>query len=201
MRDAYIVTSIRTPGCKRVKGAFASTRPEDLLAFILDQAVAQTVNLEKAAVEDLMIGCAFPEAEQGLNIGRIAGQMAGFPEAVTGATINRFCSSGLEAIALAALRVMAGWSDIAIGGGVESMTYVPMGGNMPRPHPAYTQQTADLYTSMGITAENVAQRYNVAREEQDEFAYQSQKKGSPGQSAEAVYRIGANTGISLLATG
>jgi acetyl-CoA acyltransferase len=178
MRDAYIVTSIRTPGCKRVKGAFASTRPEDLLAFILDQAVAQTVNLEKAAVEDLMIGCAFPEAEQGLNIGRIAGQMAGFPEAVTGATINRFCSSGLEAIALAALRVMAGWSDIAIGGGVESMTYVPMGGNMPRPHPAYTQQTADLYTSMGITAENVAQRYNVAREEQDEFAYQSQKKAA-----------------------
>ena len=178
MRDAYIVTSIRTPGCKRVKGAFASTRPEDLLAFILDQAVAQTANLEKGAVEDLMIGCAFPEAEQGLNIGRIAGQMAGFPEAVTGATINRFCSSGLEAIALAALRVMAGWSDIAIGGGVESMTYVPMGGNMPRPHPAYTQQSADLYTSMGITAENVAQRYNVAREEQDEFAYQSQMKAS-----------------------
>jgi acetyl-CoA acyltransferase len=183
MRDAYIVTSVRTPGCRRAKGAFKDTRPEDLLAFILGAAVDKTPGLEKKDVEDLMIGCSFPEAEQGLNIGRIAGQIAGFPDAVSGATINRFCSSGLEAIAQASLRVMAGWSEVTIGGGVESMTYVPMGGNLPRPHPEYTRMQADLYASMGITAENVAQRYDVAREAQDEFAYHSQMKAAEAQKS------------------
>ena len=178
MRDAYIVTSIRTPGCRRGKGAFKDTRPEDLLSFILSAAVEKTANLEKKDVEDLMIGCSFPEAEQGLNIGRIAAQMADFPVETTGATVNRFCSSGLEAIALAALRVMAGWSDVVIGGGLESMTYVPMGGNLPRPHPEFTQRGAQVYTSMGITAENVAKRYDVSREAQDEFAYRSQMKAA-----------------------
>ena len=129
-----------------------------------------------------MIGCAFPEAEQGLNVGRLVNQIAGFPDGVTGATVNRFCSSGLEAIALASLRVMAGWSDITIGGGVESMTYVPMGGNLPRPHPEYTQKMADLYASMGVTAENVANRYNVSREAQDEFAYHSQRKAAEAKN-------------------
>jgi acetyl-CoA acyltransferase len=182
MRDAYIVTSIRTPGCKRKKGAFKDTRPEDLLSFILTAAVEKTDNLEKEDVEDMMIGCSFPEAEQGLNIGRIAPQIAGFPVEVTGATVNRFCASGLEAIAQAALRVMAGWSDIVIGGGLESMTYVPMGGNLPRPHPEYTKKLADLYASMGITAENVANRYDISRESQDEFAYQSQMKAAEAKS-------------------
>jgi acetyl-CoA acyltransferase len=178
MRDAYIVQSIRTPGCKRSKGAFKDTRPEDLLSFILAAAVEKTDSLEKEHVEDIMIGCSFPEAEQGLNIGRIAAQMAGFPDKTTGATVNRFCSSGLEAIALASLRVMAGWSDVVIGGGLESMTYVPMGGNLPRPHPEFTRQGAQVYTSMGITAENVANRYNISREAQDEFALQSQMKAT-----------------------
>ena len=181
MRDAYIVTSVRTPGCRRGKGAFKDTRPDDLLSFILKSAVEKTPNLTPDQVEDLMIGCSFPEAEQGLNIGRIAGQIAGFPETVSGATVNRFCSSGLEAIALASLRIMAGWSDVTMGGGVESMTYVPMGGNLPRPHPEYTRQQADLYASMGITAENVANRYDVSREAQDEFAYQSQMKATEAQ--------------------
>jgi acetyl-CoA acyltransferase len=178
MRDAYIVKSIRTPGCKRSKGAFKDTRPEDLLSFILAAAVDQTESLEKKHVEDIMIGCSFPEAEQGLNIGRIAAQMAGFPDKTTGATVNRFCSSGLEAIALASLRVMAGWSDVVIGGGLESMTYVPMGGNLPRPHPEFTRRGAQVYTSMGITAENVANRYGIARQAQDEFAFQSQIKAA-----------------------
>ena len=178
MRDAYIVTSIRTPGCKRGKGAFKDTRPEDLLAFILSTAVEQTENLEKKDVEDIMIGCAFPEAEQGLNIGRVASQMAGFPVETTGATVNRFCASGLEAIAQAAMRVMAGWSDVTIGGGLESMTYVPMGGNLPRPHPEFTRKGTDVYKSMGITAENVANRYKITREMQDEFAYNSQMKAA-----------------------
>ena len=178
MRDAYIVTSVRTPGCRRGKGALKDTRPEDLLAFILNSAVDKTSNLDKKLIDDVMIGCSFPEAEQGLNIGRIVTQIAGFPEEVSGATVNRFCASGLEAISQASLRVMSGWSDIVIGGGVESMTYVPMGGNLPRPHPEHTRQHADLYTSMGITAENVAQRYKVSREDQDEFAYNSQMKAT-----------------------
>jgi acetyl-CoA acyltransferase len=189
MRDAYIVTSVRTPGCKRNKGAFKDTRPEDLLTFILNAAVEQTQNLEKKDVEDIMIGCSFPEAEQGLNIGRVASQIAGFPVDVTGATVNRFCASGLEAIAQAAMRVMVGWSDIVIGGGLESMTYVPMGGNLPRPHPEYTQKQADLYVSMGITAENVANRYKVSREAQDEFAYQSQMKAAEAKSKKRYKEI------------
>ncbi len=181
MKEAYIVTSVRTPGCRRGKGAFKDTRPEDLLTHILNAAVDKTANLEKGAVDDIMIGCSFPEAEQGLNIGRVASQIAGFPINVSGATVNRFCSSGLEAISLAALRVMAGWSEITIGGGVESMTYVPMGGNLPRPHPEHTKKQADLYTSMGITAENVANRYKVSREDQDAFAYQSQMRALKAQ--------------------
>jgi acetyl-CoA acyltransferase len=182
MRDAYIVTSVRTPGCRRSKGGFKDTRPEDLLSFILNAAMDKTPNLEKKDVDDLMIGCSFPEAEQGLNIGRIASQIAGFPPEVSGATVNRFCSSGLEAIALASLRVMSGWSDIVIGGGIESMTYVPMGGNLPRPHPDHSKTRADLYASMGITAENVANRYKVSRTEQDEFAYQSHMKAGEAKA-------------------
>ena len=178
MRDAYIVTSIRTPGCKRNKGAFKDTRPEDLLSFILKEAVNKTPNLEMKDIDDIMIGCAFPEAEQGFNIGRVASQIAGFPVDVSGATVNRYCASGLEAIAISSLRIMAGWSDIAIGGGLESMTFVPMGGNFPRPHPEYAKKYADLYVSMGITAENVAKRYNVSREAQDEFAFQSQMRAA-----------------------
>ncbi len=182
MRDAYIVTSVRTPGCRRSKGGFKDTRPEDLLSFILNAAVEKTPNLEKKHVDDMMIGCSFPEAEQGLNIGRIASQIAGFPPEVSGATVNRFCSSGLEAIALASLRVMSGWSDIVIGGGIESMSYVPMGGNLPRPHPDHSKTRADLYASMGITAENVANRYKVSRQEQDEFAYQSHVKAGEAKA-------------------
>ena len=186
MRDAYIVTSVRTPGCRRGKGAFKDTRPEDLLSHILNAAVDKTAKLEKKDVDDIMIGCSFPEAEQGLNIGRVANQIAGFPVSVSGATVNRFCSSGLEAISLASLRVMAGWSEVTIGGGVESMTFVPMGGNLPRPHPEHTQKAADLYCSMGITAENVANRYNVSREDQDAFAYESQMKAVKAQK-EGLY--------------
>jgi len=189
MRDAYIVTSVRTPGCRRGKGAFKDTRPDDLLSFILNAVVDKTPNLEKKDVEDLMIGCSFPEAEQGLNIGRIAARIAGFPDEVSGATVNRFCSSGLEAIALASLRVMSGWSDIVIGGGIESMTFVPMGGNLPRPHPEHTKKQADLYCSMGITAENVANRYNISRKDQDEFGYNSQMKASAALSKKLYKEI------------
>ena len=181
MKEAYIVSSVRTPGCKNKKGAFKDTLPLDLLAFILNAAVDKVPNLDRKDIEDVMVGCAFPEAEQGLNIGRIAAQLAGFPDQVPGATVNRFCSSGLEAITLSALRIQAGWADVAIGAGVESMTYVPMGGNLPRPHPAYCRERADLYASMGITAENVAKRYHVSRQQQDEFAARSQQKAAEAQ--------------------
>ena len=181
MKEAYIVSSVRTPGCKNKKGAFKDTLPQDLLSFILGAAVDKVPNLDRKDIEDVMVGCAFPEAEQGLNIGRIAAKMAGFPDVVPGATVNRFCASGLEAISQSALRIMAGWADVAIGAGVESMTYVPMGGNVPRPHPQYTKLHAEMYASMGITAENVATRYGVSREQQDEFAALSQEKAAAAQ--------------------
>jgi len=189
MKDAYIVTSIRTPGGKRNKGAFKDTRPEDLLAFILKAAVEKTPNLKMQHIEDVLVGCAFPEAEQGLNIGRIAAQIAGFPDQVSGATVNRFCASGLEAIALASLRVMSGWSDIVIGSGLESMTYVPMGGNIPRPHPDYAKKHAELYVSMGVTAENVAARYQVSREAQDELACSSHMKAAEARDKKLFAEI------------
>jgi len=178
MKEAYIVNSLRTPGCRRNKGAFAQTRPEDLLKTVVDAVMENTPNVEKSDVEDFMIGCSFPEAEQGMNIGRIIAQMCKFPDATTGATVNRFCSSGLEAIALQAMRIKSGWCDVAIGGGVESMTIVPMGGNMPRPHPQWSKENPDVYISMGSTAENVANRYNISREMQDEFGYHSQMKAA-----------------------
>ncbi len=178
MREAYIVTSLRTPGCRRNKGAFAQTRPEDLLRTVIDAVMEKTPNVDKKDVEDLMIGCSFPEAEQGMNIGRVIAQMCQFPDATTGATVNRFCSSGLEAIALQAMRIKSGWCDVAIGGGIESMTIVPMGGNMPRPHPELAREKPDVYISMGSTAENVANRYDISREMQDEFGYHSQMKAA-----------------------
>jgi len=178
MRDAYIVQSIRTPGCKQKRGLFNQTRPDELATFIMKTAVEKTKNLKPEHLDDVMLGCAFPEAEQGLNLGRVAAKMAGFPDSVSGATVNRFCASGLEAIALASARVQMGWSDITMGAGVESMTFVPMGGNLPRPHPDYSKTNPEMYISMGITAENVASRYNVSREDQDKFAAKSQAKAA-----------------------
>lgn len=181
MKEAYIVSSVRTPGCKRAKGALKDTLPLDLLSFILKASVEKIPQLDPQQIDDVMIGCAFPEAEQGLNIGRNAAKLAGFPDKVSGATVNRFCASGLEAIALSAMRIQAGWADVMIGGGIESMTYVPMGGNLPRPYPPADEEEIKLFISMGTTAENVANRYNVNREQQDEFAYQSQMKAAHAQ--------------------
>jgi acetyl-CoA acyltransferase len=177
MRDAYIVSAVRTPGCRRGKGALAQTRPENLIVQMLNAAI-ERAGIDKGVVEDFMLGCSFPEAEQGLNLGRIAVQMAKFPDSVTGATVNRFCSSGLEAIAQSAMRIMVGWADVCMAGGIESMSIVPMGGNCPRPHPDWAKEKPDVYISMGITAENVANRYKISRQLQDEFGYHSQMKAS-----------------------
>ncbi len=181
MKEAYIVSAVRTPGCKRAKGAFKDTLPMELISFILKASVEKVPQLDPNDIDDVMIGCAFPEAEQGLNIGRNATKIAGFPDRVSGVTVNRFCASGLEAIADSAMRIMTGWCDVTIGAGVESMTYVPMGGNLPRPYPLANEEESTLFISMGTTAENVAQRYNVTREQQDEFAYNSQMKAAAAQ--------------------
>jgi acetyl-CoA acyltransferase len=186
MRDAYIVTSVRTPGCRQKKGAFKDTRPEDLLSFILDAAVKKTPGLDKQDVDDVIVGCCFPEAEQGLNIGRIAAQMAGFPYTVSGVTVNRFCASGLEAVSMASFRIMSGWADVVVAAGVESMSHVPIGGNFYRPHPEFALNFPDHYVAMGITAENVAKRYNISRQDQDEFAYQSHMKAA-GATAQGAF--------------
>ncbi len=188
MRDAYIVEAIRTPGTRRNKGAFAQTRPEALISHVLD-GLAKKAGIDKGIVDDMMIGCAFPEAEQGLNIGRIAALMAGYPDVVGGATVNRFCASGLEAISLASLRVMSGWADVTIAGGVESMSTVPMGGNVPRPDPQWAAKNPDVYMNMGNTAENVANRYNVSRADQDEFAYHSNMKAAAAQEKKLFTEI------------
>ncbi len=180
MREVYIVESVRTPGCKNKKGLFKDTRPEDLLSFIMKACVDKT-GLDPKEIDDVMCGCAFPEAEQGLNIGRVANQMAGFPDSVSGATVNRFCSSGIEAIALAHLRIAAGWSEVTMGAGIESMTYVPMGGNKPRPHAKFADSNPEMYISMGVTAENVAERYGITRQECDEFAVRSVNKALKAQ--------------------
>ncbi len=177
MRDAYIVEATRTPGCKRNKGLLAQTRPEDLLVTTL-KATMERSKVPMEAVEDIMCGCAFPEAEQGINIGRIAPLMAGFPITACGATVNRFCSSGLEAIAISALKVKAGFHEVAMGAGVESMSIVPMGGNLPRPHPEWAKKDYTVYMSMGITAENVARRYNITREEMDRLSIASHLKAA-----------------------
>ncbi len=181
MREAYIVQSVRIPGCRRGRGALAFTRPEDLLKTALNGLMERAKGIEKKDVEDILVGCAFPEAEQGLNIGRIIAQMSGFPDDTCGATVNRFCASGLEAISLQAMRIMGGMCDVAIGAGLESMSIVPMGGNMPRPHPELAKTYPDAYISMGMTAENVATRYKITREMQDKFAFGSQAKAAEAQ--------------------
>jgi acetyl-CoA acyltransferase len=181
MREAYVVTSLRTPVCRKGKGAFAQTRPEDLLSSVLNGIVERTPGVEKKDVEDILVGCCFPEAEQGYNIGRIAAQMSKFPDETSGATLNRFCASSLECIAIQAMRISSGWAEVAIAGGIESMTIVPMGGNLPRPHPDFAKERPETFTSMGITAENVALRYNIDRKSQDEYSYHSHMKAFDAQ--------------------
>ena len=201
MREAYIVQAVRTPGCRRGRGAFATTRPEDLLTSALNGLMERTPGVEKKDVEDILVGCAFPEAEQGLNLGRVIAQITGFPDETCGAVVNRFCASGLEAISLQAMRIMAGMCEVAIGAGCESMSIVPMGGNLPRPHPEQAMKTPDVYCSMGITAENVANRYKVTRQMQDDFAFGSQAKAAAAQKAGKFTEIVPTTAYRFVEKG
>ncbi len=176
MREAVIVSAVRTAVGKAPRGALRSVHPTDLAATVIKAAVERVTGLEPKEIDDVILGCAMPEAEQGLNMARIALLRAGLPNDVPGQTVNRFCASGLQTIALAAQQVMSGMGDVIVAGGVESMSAVPMGGHHFAPNPAMAEMTPDVYLGMGLTAENVAKRYEVSREDQDAFALQSHQR-------------------------
>lgn len=178
MKEAVIVAALRTAVGKAPRGMLSETRPDDMAAAVIRDLIARLPELKPEEIEDVVIGCAFPEAEQGLNMARAVALRAGLPHTVPGQTVNRFCSSGLQTIALAAERIMSGFADVIIAGGAESMSMVPMTGNTYAPDPYLAEQYPAVYTSMGITAENVARRYRVGREEQDAFALQSHMKAA-----------------------
>ena len=185
VQDAYIVAATRTPIGKSGRGYFRNTRPDDLLVAAIRSALAQVPNLDPKAIEDAVIGCSFPEAEQGMNMARVAVALAGLPHSVGGITVNRFCASGLSAIQMAADRIRIGEADVMIAGGAESMSLVPMGGNKPSFNPEVFAKDENLGIAygMGITAEKVAQQWKVSREAQDEFALQSHLKALKAQQA------------------
>ena len=175
MRAAYILKAVRTPGCKARRGKFANVRP-DYLGVVCLKGLLEKTGVEPELIEDVIVGCSFPEAEQGMNLGRLMVLGAGLPYTVPGVTVNRFCSSGLQTIAMAAERIMAGFADCIIAGGVESMTKVPMGGNIFKANPDLVVDWPEAYISMGLTAEMVAEKFNITREEQDKFGYESNMK-------------------------
>src|SRR5512147_693354 len=178
VQEAYIVAATRTPVGKAPRGMFRNTRPDDLLTHALKSVLAQAPGLDPASIGDVIVGCAMPEAEQGVNVARIALLLAGFPDTVPGLTINRFCSSGLQAVALAADRIRLGEADVMIAAGTESMSMVPMGGNKISYNPAIflEDENVGIAYGMGITAERVAAKYEIAREAQDMFAAESHRR-------------------------
>lgn len=174
--EAVIVSAVRTPTGKANKGSLRFTPPDTLGGVVIKELLERTPALQPAMVDDVILGCAFPEAAQGLNIARQAAALGGLPPSVPAATVNRFCSSGLQTIAQAAERIMAGGADVIIAGGVESMSMVPMGGYTVRPNPELVENYPEIYINMGLTAENVAEKYRVSREDQDAFAYRSHQR-------------------------
>ena len=177
MKTAYILASYRTPGCRATKGKFKDMRPDDLAALAIRGLVERTA-IDPATINDVYLGCAFPEAEQGMNIGRIAAMKAGLPVEVPGQTINRFCSSGLQTIAMAAERIMCGFADCIVAGGIESMSCVPLGGLKYAANPGLMVDWPQSYSSMGVTAELVAERYGIDRQAMDVFAAASHAKAA-----------------------
>ncbi len=176
MKDAVIVSAVRTPVGKAPNGALRTTRPDEMAAVVISELLRRVPALEPGEVEDVMLGCAMPEAEQGLNVARIASLRAGVPVSASAVTINRFCSSGLQSIASAAERIMAGFASTVIAGGTESMSLVPMGGNKVAPNPILVDTYPDVYLSTGLVAENHAREASVSREEQDAFALRSHQR-------------------------
>jgi len=183
MRDIAIVSIARTPVGRAIKGNMRDTRPDTLAGIVIKEALRRAKGLDPHEIGDVAMGCAFPEGEQGMNVARIGSFLAGLPIEVPALTINRFCSSGLQAIAFAAGRIALGGIDAAIAGGVESMSMVPMGGGKPSANPELLDRWPESYASMGITAETVSKKYDVSREAQDEFAYNSHMKAVAAQTA------------------
>jgi len=175
-QEAVIVAAARTAVGRAKRGSLASVRPDEMIAAVIQDLMKRAAPLRPEDVDDVIIGCAFPEGEQGMNVGRMAALRAGLPISVPGQTVNRFCSSGLQTIANGAAAILAGMVDVVIAGGAESMTMVPMAGNKFAPNPGFAAEQPEVYTSMGLTAENVAARYGVNREDQDAFALSSHQK-------------------------
>ncbi len=176
IRDAVIVAARRSAVGRGIKGSLRNTRPDDLAAQVIAEMLSGLKALPKAEIDDVALGCAMPEAEQGLNVARVVALRAGLPNSTSGVTINRFCSSGLQAIATCAERIMVGAIDAAIAGGLESMSLVPMGGHKPMFDASIIAQNPEIYISMGLTAENVARKFEVSRQDQDAFALESHRR-------------------------
>src|ERR671938_148952 len=184
MREVVITSAVRTPVGRAYKGTLRATRPDELGAVAIRGALERNPQLEVREVEDVIMGCAMPEAEQGMNVARIAWLRAGLPVETSAMTINRFCSSGLQAIAMAAERIMSGGADVIVAGGLETMSMIPMGGHIIRPNPYLVDHYPDFYLSMGLATENVARKYEVTREQQDEFALRSHTRAAAALDAD-----------------
>src|ERR1041385_8250345 len=176
MTDAVIVSAVRTAVGKAPRGTLRTTRPDEMGATVIKEAMARVPGLETSEVEDVIMGCAMPEAEQGMNVARAAAIRAGLPVETSAMTINRFCSSGLQTIAMASDRIRTNGAHVIIAGGLESMSMIPMGGHIIRPNPTLIETYPDFYLSMGLATENVAKKYEVTREQQDEFALRSHQR-------------------------
>jgi acetyl-CoA acyltransferase len=176
MKDAVIVSAVRTAVGKAPKGILRDTRPDDMGAAVIKEAIARVPGLEASEIDDVIMGCAMPEAEQGMNVARAAAIRAGLPVETSAMTINRFCSSGLQTIAMASDRIRTNGAEVIVAGGLESMSMIPMGGHIIRPNPTLIETYPDFYLSMGLATENVARKYEVTREQQDEFALRSHQR-------------------------
>jgi acetyl-CoA acyltransferase len=207
VQDAYIVAATRTPIGKSGRGYFKNTRPDDLLVAALQGALKQVPNLDPKTIEDAIVGCSFPEAEQGMNVARVGALLAGLPNSVGGVTVNRFCASGLTAVAMAADRIRVGEADVMIAGGVESMSMVPMSGNKPSFNPAVfaKDENVGIAYGMGLTAEKVADQWKVSREAQDAFALESHRRAlaaiASGELQDSVTPVEVLERLPNLATG
>jgi acetyl-CoA acyltransferase len=201
MKEAVIVSAVRTPVGKAPNGVLRATRPDDLAAIVIREALARAPGLDPADVDDVILGCAMPEAEQGLNVARIASLRAGLPVSASAITVNRFCSSGLQAIAFAAERIMAGSAKTVVAGGTESMSLIPMGGNKVSPNPSLVESYPDVYLSTGLVAENHARESTISREEQDAFALRSHQRAvhaiDTGRFKEELVAVPGNNGTPV----
>ncbi|HST52988.1 MAG TPA: acetyl-CoA C-acyltransferase [Pyrinomonadaceae bacterium] len=183
MREAVLVSAVRTAVGKAPKGTLRNTRPDEMGAAVIEEAIKRAEGLEKTEIEDVIMGCAMPEAEQGMNVARSAAIRAGLPVETSAMTINRFCSSGLQSIAIAADRIRTGGAEVIVAGGLETMSMIPMGGHIIRPNPYLVEHYPDFYLNMGLATENVARKYEVTREEQDAFALRSHERAAAAQDA------------------